>query len=84
MLDSETLEAMKTQNYLTNEIVEDDRGYVAWKVIKKNAKDEDADEILYTEELVAMILRYGKYLSELQAGGSVKDCVITIPSYFNH
>lgn len=65
-----------------NEIVEDDRGLIGWKV-KKNPKDtKESPEIYYTEELVAMILKYGKRLSEISAGGSVKDCVITIPSYF--
>jgi len=31
-----------------------------------------------------MILKYGRQLSEIQSGGvTVKDSVITIPSYFN-
>ena len=29
-----------------------------------------------------MILKYGRTLSEKQAGGTVRDSVITIPSYF--
>lgn len=29
-----------------------------------------------------MILKYGRNLSETQAGGTVRDSVITIPSYF--
>ena len=66
-----------------NEMVEDDRGLIGWKV-KKNPKDaEEEPEIYYTEELIAMILKYGRKLSEIQAGGTVKDCVITIPSYFD-
>ena len=69
--------------YIMNEIVEDDRGLIGWK-IKKNPNDaEEEPEIFYTEELVAMILKYGKKLSEISAGGTVKDCVITIPSYFD-
>lgn len=69
--------------YIMNEIVEDDRGLIGWKV-KKNPKDEEEEpEIFYTEELVAMILKYGKKLSEIAAGGTVKDCVITVPSYFD-
>ena len=31
-----------------------------------------------------MILRYGKKLSETQAGATIKDCVITIPSFFTY
>jgi len=29
-----------------------------------------------------MIMKYGRTLSEKQAEGFVRDCVITIPSYF--
>jgi molecular chaperone DnaK (HSP70) len=65
-----------------NEIEPDDRGLVAWKVHKKAKEGEVDEDILYTEELLAMLLKYGKQLSEKQAGGTVKDCVITIPSYF--
>ena len=60
----------------------DDRGLIAWKVQKKSKDGEKNEEILYTEELIAMLLKYGKFLSEKQAGGTVKDCVLTIPSYF--
>jgi molecular chaperone DnaK (HSP70) len=35
------------------------------------------------EEVIGMILRYAKYISERQAAGSVKDCVVTIPSFFS-
>ena len=64
--------------------MEDERGYIGWKVSKKNPTEDDPEDIFYTEELIAMILKYGKYLSELQAGIPIKDCVITIPSYFDH
>jgi len=36
-----------------------------------------------SEELAAMILAYGRELAEKQANGSVKDAVITVPSYYN-
>ena len=65
-----------------NEIQPDDRGLVGWKVHKKAKDGDSTEEIMYTEELLAMLLKYGKQLSEKQAGGTVKDCVITIPSYF--
>ena len=68
--------------FIMNEIVEDDRGLIGWKVHMNPKDTEEEPEILYTEELVAMILKYGKKLSEISAGGTVKDCVITIPSYF--
>jgi len=31
-----------------------------------------------------MLLSYVKMLAEIQAGGSVRDCVITIPSWFTY
>ena len=82
--DMEFVENQRKQRFLLNEIVEDDRGLIGWKV-KKNPKDsEEEPDIFYTEELIAMILKYGKKLSETQAGGTVRDCVITIPSYFDY
>ena len=39
----------------------------------------------FNEEMVAMILAYGRELAERQAAGNnkVKDAVITVPSYYN-
>lgn len=65
-----------------NEIQADERGLIGWKLQKKGKDGESTEEIMYTEELIAMLLKYGRQLSEKQAGGTVKDCVITIPSYF--
>ena len=79
----ELIEQLKKDRFVLNEIESDDRGLIGWKVHKK-AKEEDdtTEDILYTEELLAMILKLGKQFSEKQAGGTVKDCVITIPSYY--
>ena len=33
--------------------------------------------------MIAMILKYGRDLSEYQAKGDVKEAVITVPSYFS-
>ena len=66
--DEEMIAELKAEGFVMNEFSPDDRGLVGWKVIKK----EDAsgeDEILYTEELIAMILKYGKNLAEKQADG---------------
>lgn len=78
----ELIEQLKKERFVTNEIEPDERGLVGWKVHKKQKDGEKNEEILYTEELIAMLLKYGKMLSEKQAGGTVKDCVITIPSYY--
>jgi len=71
--------------YVMTEVAPDERGYVAWNLSRKLSKDEDpVQEIIYTEELIAQILKYGKQMSEKQAGGAtIKDCVITVPAYFS-
>ena len=78
----ELVQKLRQERYFTNEIEADDRGLIGWKIQKKTKDGEKNEEIMYTEELIAMLLKYGKMLSERQAGGTVKDCVITIPSYY--
>lgn len=72
---------------MLNEFVADERGLVAVRFDKSLSKDEDAKQTYYSEELAAMVLSYGKGLSEKQAqaqgAGRVKDAVITVPSYYN-
>jgi molecular chaperone DnaK (HSP70) len=73
--------------YIMNEIAEDERGYVGWKLTRDIHRNGSApvEEIFYTEELIGQLFKYGKRMSEKQAGGStIKDCVITIPSYFTY
>jgi molecular chaperone DnaK (HSP70) len=69
-----------------NEFVEDERGLIAFQTFSiKNEDDAEkgsAKTIYYTEEMVAQILAYGKFLAERQAGGAVVDTVLTVPSYF--
>ena len=63
----------------------DERGYVAWKIMRAPYGDEESvQEILYTEEILGMILQYIKMLAEKQAEGFVRDCVITVPSWFTY
>ena len=40
-----------------NEFVEDERGLIGWKLTSNN-KEEDV--ILYTEELIAVLLKFGR------------------------
>jgi len=83
--DADLVAKFKEERYVTNEFVADERGYVAWKVTKPALGDEEAEEqILYNEEVMAMLLGYVKMLAEKQAGGAVRDCVITIPSWFTY
>jgi hypothetical protein len=60
----ELVEDLRKNHFVTNEIEPDERGLIGWKVHKKNKDGEKQEEILYTEELIAMLLKYGKMLSE--------------------
>ena len=82
-----TLANKLLENFVMNEFVEDDRGLLAYQTFTiKDVDDESEKEssktIYYTEEMVAQIIGYGKFLAERQAGGPVVDTVLTVPSYF--
>jgi molecular chaperone DnaK (HSP70) len=79
----EELANLRADRFVLNDFVEDERGLVAMQTFSIEKSDEQT--IYYTEEVVAMILKYGRTLSEIQVGNgaTVKDAVITIPSYFN-
>jgi len=51
---------------------------------EKWGAQEPIEQIITSEETVAMLFQYVKMLSEIQAGGHVRDCVITIPSWFTY
>jgi len=83
--DSDVIADFKRSRFVTNEFVEDERGFVGWKVTRPKHGKEDAEEqILYSEEVIAMLMSYVKMLAEKQAGTTISDCVITIPSWFTH
>lgn len=79
---TEQLTSLREQRLLTNNIVADERGLNSWKV---PGQGEDADEqVISSEEVVAMLLQYVKMLAEKQAEASVRESVITIPSWFTY
>src|SRR5665811_559697 len=80
--DEDLINLEKKNNLLFNEFTSDERGLVGWKITKKEKEGEPVEEIFYTEELIAILLKFGRQLAEKQANGTVRDCVITIPSYF--
>jgi molecular chaperone DnaK (HSP70) len=83
--DYDLVQKFKEERFVTNELVADQRGYVGWKITRAAYdKEAEKEEILYSEEVLAMLLAYVKFLAEKQAGGSVRDCVITIPSWFTY
>ena len=51
---------------------------------EKWGEQEPIEQIITSEETVAMLFQYVKMLAEIQAGGYVRDCVITIPSWFTY
>jgi molecular chaperone DnaK (HSP70) len=73
---------LRKERFVFNEITADDRGLFGWKIERKHQNGTKIEDIIYTEELIGMLFKYGKQLSEIQAGATIKDCVITIPSYY--
>jgi hypoxia up-regulated 1 len=83
--DSEWIEKMKEERFIFNEYVADERGHTAWKITRPAFGDqEEVQEILFNEEVAAMLLGYVKMLAEIQAETTVRDCVITIPSWYTY
>ena len=83
--DSDTIAKFKKERFITNEFVQDERGNVAWKVTRpKLGKEAEKEEILYSEEVIATLMNYVKMLAEKQNGGPIRDCVITVPSWFTY
>lgn len=64
-----------------NEYVSDDRGLVGWKI---TVPGSDEEQVMYSEEIVAMMLQYIKNLAETMANEPVDECVITIPNWFTY
>ena len=83
--DSDALAKFKVDRMVTNDFVADERGLISWKVQRAAYGEQEAqDEILYAEEVVAMMLQYYRMLAEKLAGERVDEAVITIPSWFTY
>lgn len=83
--DLDEITKFKEKRFVYNEIVSDERGFVAWKFTREAyGNEERREQTLFSEETVAMLIEYVKMLAEKQAGGQVRDCVITIPSWFTY
>ena len=65
--DEEFLKTLALDRFVLNEFVEDDRGCIAYQTFSLDSKEETT--VYYAEELVAMILNYGRKLAEAQAEG---------------
>lgn len=83
--DSERIAKMKEQRFIFTDFVSEERGFTAWKITRPGSADsESEEETLYSEEVIAMLLGYVKMLAEIQSESTVRDCVITIPSWFTY
>ena len=62
--DSALVESMKLDRFVLSDLVEDDRGLIAYQTFSIDKKalkeDVDAQTTYFSEEFVAMVLAYGK------------------------
>ncbi|KAL2613653.1 hypothetical protein R1flu_025345 [Riccia fluitans] len=70
----ESVKQILEDSYLPFDVIEDDRGAVS-------IRTHDKQSIFRSEELLAMVLSYGRDLAETHAKGVIKDAVITVPPY---
>jgi len=66
--------------FVSNEILEDnERGSIQLKLRYLNKEFR-----FIPEEVVGMMLRYVKYLSDKFSQADIKDCVITVPNFYSY
>lgn len=58
--DASIIEKLKKERFVFNEMAKDDRGLIGWKLERKYANGTEIDDIMYTEELIGMLLKYGR------------------------
>lgn len=74
------LKKLFSDYFLSYDIDEDkQRGSLQFKI-----KFSNKDFRFYPEEIVGMLLRYVKYLSDKFSQSDIKDCVITVPNFFSY
>jgi hypothetical protein len=62
--DEELVEKFKRERFFINDFVSDERGLISWKIQKSFPNGTTVDEILFTEEIVGMLFKHGRQLSE--------------------
>lgn len=70
------VKALADSLYLPYDIVEDSRGAAGIRV------DNEGRTVYSVEELVSMILSYGRHLAEYHTKVPIKDAVISVPPFF--
>ena len=76
----ENLETLRN-NFYHNQFIEDERGYIGFKVDLEE-HGELKSYIFTVEEILSMILAHAKELAEIQSKGAVKNIYLTVPSHF--
>lgn len=78
----ESIKFWKEDMLVSNNLQSDGRGLLGYKI---EIDDEDlANRVIKVEEVLAMIFKHAQQLAKNAAKvASVKDCAITIPSYFS-
>lgn len=74
----------------SDKVVQDDLKHYPFKIVRGN-DDGILFEVEYKgetkrftpEEISAMVLQEMKYIAEAYLGNTVKNCVVTVPAYFN-
>lgn len=77
------LEFLRTKLYNLNNLVRDERGYIAFSVDLKSKGEVVETKIFTVEEIIAIILSHAKMLAEKQAKGSVKNVYLTVPHEYS-
>lgn len=71
----ESVKQMLASSYLPYDVVLDERGL-------GSIRTHDKQSVFSSEELLAMVLGYGRELAETHAKSTISDAVITVPPYF--
>lgn len=77
----ENLELLRSKFFIFNNLIKDDRGYVAFQV-ELPSGGETKNYQFTVEEILAMIFAHARTLAEIQSKGSVKDIYLTVPPGF--
>jgi len=81
--DHPAFENLEKHGYIYEVVVDETSKDSGFK-LKFDTKTEEDDRSLFrVEELIAMILQYAKRIAEDYSETTVKDAVITVPSYFS-
>eukprot|EP01091_Cochliopodium_minus_P016650 TRINITY_DN6307_c0_g1_i1.p1 TRINITY_DN6307_c0_g1~~TRINITY_DN6307_c0_g1_i1.p1 ORF type:complete len:872 (-),score=327.47 TRINITY_DN6307_c0_g1_i1:29-2548(-) len=75
-----------------DELIESKKNFFPYKLVKLEGRDtygisitNKTNEVVFSvEEIIAMLLEHGKEATEAFTSGPIKDCVITVPSYWTH